>query len=154
MWTGRFGVFCRHQNWLVLCFFIVVLYFPRLFTEWVKQVFAEMCTTYLFWNETPSNIWEIHFKVIFSPPTLIIFDSCMRKKESICDTLSEELLQLFSIHLCSRYSYNFRTAAPVYDVLLWCFAYYVKPLMFIFSSNLHCTEHENIFNIMVCVLSR
>lgn len=57
----------------------------------------------------------------------------MRKKESIRDTLSEEVLQLFLIHPCSRYSYNFNRAAPVYDVLLQSFAY-VKPFMFIFST--------------------
>lgn len=58
----------------------------------------------------------------------------MRKKEIIRDTLSEEVLQLFLIHPCSRYSYNFNIAAPVYDVLLRSFAYYVKPFMFIFST--------------------
>lgn len=62
------------------------------------------------------------------------------------------MLQLLLVHPCSWYSY-FNIAALPYDVLFWRFAYYVKPFMFIFSMNLHRAEHENIFNIMVCILN-
>lgn len=67
----------------------------------------------------------------------------MRKNDSVFDTLSEEVLQLFWIHHCSWYSFDLNIAAPVCDVLLGCFAYYVKPFMFIFSTNLHWAEHDN-----------
>lgn len=115
-------VFCRHQNWLALCFFIIVVYFPNLFTKWVKQNFAEI---------SPACLSEMKFKVVFGNSlqsdifptpqdvmTELFLIHAWGKKESICDTVSEEVLQLFLIHPCSWYSYNFNIAAPVYDVLL------------------------------------
>lgn len=108
---------------------LVLLYnSPSLLTEWVKHSLKYLPPIFLKWNSK----WylEIHFKVIFfsachDARTELFLIHVWGQKESVCDTLSGEVLQLFLIHPCSRYTYNFNRAAPVYDVLLWCFSFHV-----------------------------
>lgn len=148
MWTGRFWVFFRCQNWFALCFFTIV---P---VSWQSELNTRWNIYHLsFWNETQSDIWKFTSKWYFSPPVTmqgLNYSWFMYEGKN-------KVYVTRSVERCYNCSWSIRAhdtliilTELLQRMMYSCDAF---PFMFIFSTNLCWAEHENLFNVTGCLHS-